>query len=437
MLLKRQSDGQPVLLTPTTLVGGGGEGNIYRISDVLVAKIYHKPTFTHGNKLRAMLLNPPEAPQIENRTTIAWPVDLLLDPKDQVRGFLMPYVTEVRPIIDYYNPKTRNQSCPFFNYRYLHRTARNLAAAIQALHGRGYVIGDINESNILVTERAVVTLVDTDSFQVRNLEQGITYRCKVGKPEFTPPELQGTTFAQVDRTPEHDLFGLAVLLFQLLMEGTHPYAGVYQGSGDPPTLEERIRDGHYLHSGANVPYRPMPIAPALGMLNPRLRELFRRCFEEGYRTPGSRPDARTWQLALDDAETDLRPCTVNKHHLYGRHLTRCPWCERTALLGGRDPFLPQPSLPRIPTPVSRALVKHQRLPIKPRPATPIPKARTLSWLAFPWSDQGRQFILKAVLGLVGVIICFFLFYFLFRNFYSNSETNSEIGYVLVSERQIS
>jgi len=34
------------------------------------------------------------------------------------------------------------QKCPFFNYTYLHRTARNLAAAFGALHARGYCIGD-------------------------------------------------------------------------------------------------------------------------------------------------------------------------------------------------------------------------------------------------------------------------------------------------------
>src|SRR5712691_4689158 len=90
------------------------------------------------------------------------------------------------------------------------------------------------------TDTALVTLVDTDSFQVCEPHNGVVYRCPVGKPEFTPPELQGCPFAQVDRAPEHDLFGLAVLLFQLLMEGTHPFAGVYQGHGDPPPYETRI-----------------------------------------------------------------------------------------------------------------------------------------------------------------------------------------------------
>ena len=59
---------------------------------------------------------------------------------------------------------------------------------MRALHERGYVVGDVNESNILVNRGALVTLIDTDSFQVRSAEQ--VYRCRVGKPEYTPPELQ-------------------------------------------------------------------------------------------------------------------------------------------------------------------------------------------------------------------------------------------------------
>src|SRR5438105_3869599 len=82
--------------------------------------------------------------------------------------------------------------------------ARNIAAAVHAVHSRGYVIGDVNESNILVTDTALATLVDTDSFQVRDPGSGVVYRCPVGKPEFTPPELQGASFGEIDRTPEHD-----------------------------------------------------------------------------------------------------------------------------------------------------------------------------------------------------------------------------------------
>src|SRR5436305_1951244 len=98
---------------------------------------------------------------------------------------------------------------------------------MDALHSRDYVVGDVNESNILVADTALITVVDTDSFQVRDPDGKTVFHCPVAKPEFTPPELQGRQLHDVDRVPAHDRFGLAVLIFQLLMEGTHPFAGIY------------------------------------------------------------------------------------------------------------------------------------------------------------------------------------------------------------------
>jgi len=105
------------------------------------------------------------------------------------------------PVFQIYNPGSRRHELPAFTYRHLLRTAQNLAAAVDVLHAHGYVAGDLNESNVLVADTALVTLVDTDSFQVRDPESGAVYRCPVGKPEFTPPELQGGPSASSTAPP--------------------------------------------------------------------------------------------------------------------------------------------------------------------------------------------------------------------------------------------
>ncbi|MEA5550910.1 tetratricopeptide repeat protein [Anabaena cylindrica UHCC 0172] len=341
---------QQEILNLTVSLGRGGEACVYAVpsDENLVAKIYHKPIVTYGHKLQAMLANPPENPTANlGHISIAWPQELLqaADSSGNIIGFLMPRIRGMRPIMDFYNPGTRRQNCPLFNYQYLLRTARNLAAAFAALHASHYCIGDVNESNILVSDTSLVTLVDTDSFQVRDPQQNIVYRCSVGKPEYTPPELQNKTFAEYDRESSHDLFGLAVLIFQLLMEGTHPFSGIFQGLFDPPAYESRIVAGHFTYSQKQqVPYLPTPIAPPWEMLHPGLRDLFVRCFEDGHSNPQMRPSAQTWLLAIAAAEENLVTCAVNPQHLYDHHLQQCPWCERTAQLGGRDPF---PSLEAI------------------------------------------------------------------------------------------
>src|SRR5579871_4376389 len=280
MRVQRQSTGDRLTLNPSATLGVGGEARIYGVPDRnLVAKVYHKPERIQSLKLRAMLANPPEDPMAaQGHISIAWPLDLLCTGEGVPLfvGYLMPRASGAHPIFHYYNPATRRRQSPLFSYLYLHRAARNLAAAVRALHSRGYVVGDINESNILVTDTALVTLVDTDSFQVTDPNTGAVYRCPVGKPEYTPPEMQSRAFSDCDRLPEHDLFGLAALIFQLLMEGTHPFAGVYQGEGDPPPYEARIVAGHYPYGGKPTPYRPMPVAPPLEILYPTLRQLFLR-----------------------------------------------------------------------------------------------------------------------------------------------------------------
>jgi DNA-binding helix-hairpin-helix protein with protein kinase domain len=368
-------------LTDALLIASGGEARIFEVPGdaSLVAKIYHKPIPERAAKLQAMLANPPADPAAEqNHHSIAWPVGTLAlaSQKSVTIGFLMPKVTGMKRVMEFFNPKTRRQSCPCFNYFYLHRAARNLAAAVKALHDRGYVIGDINESNILLSERALATLVDTDSFQVWDAGKGTIFRCRVGKPEFTPPELQGQRFAQINRMPHHDYFGLAVIFFQMLMEGTHPYAGTYKGAGDPPPYEQRIVSGHFPYGGSpRIPYAPAPAAPSFEVLHPNLRHLFQRSFQDGYMDPKLRPDTQSWLWALEEAENSLVTCWQNDQHIYGSHLDRCPWCERTKLLGGRDPF---PSLEAVKRGdhlkmPPRARQRHSPAPQAPNQSLPVPR----------------------------------------------------------------
>ncbi len=399
MLLRRETNQALINLSDSALLGVGGEARIYTLPQApdLAAKIYHQPDDAYAHKLAAMLANPPRDPG-QGHTSIIWPLELLrsIDAHHQIAGFLMPRVHRMRCVIDFYHPGTRRKRTPLFGYAYLHRTARNLAAAVGALHAGGYVIGDVNESNVLVSDTALVTLVDTDSFQVRDPQTGVVYRSPVGKAEFTPPELQGKTFAEIDRLPEHDLFGLAVLIFQLLMEGTHPFAGIFTGAGEPPPIEARILAGHFPYgAGRDMPYRPMATAPPLGLLAPPLRQLFIRCFITGFRNPTARPSAHEWQVALKDAEDSLHACAANNQHLFGQHLSACPWCKRAQQLGGRDPF---PSL--------EAIKRGQHLQLLPRKAKRIihPTYATQRAMAARSAYAASQTSVPAytpILGLMG------------------------------------
>ena len=315
-----------------------------------------------------MLANPPQDPlRAFGHTAFAWPIDILTTVGQPPRfaGFLMPHIAKALPVFCLFNPLLRRRYQPLFDYHRLVWTARNLAAAMEAVHANGYVIGDVNAANILVTDTALLTLIDVDSLQVRDPQTGTLYRCPVGTPEFTPPELHRVCFAQCDRRKEHDLFGLAVLIFQLLMEGTHPFAGRYLGQPNPSQLDARICAGHYPYGrGRQQPYEPMLSAPPIEILDPKLRELFDLCFLHGHHSPGVRPDAKAWKTALSAAASSLVSCGHNPSHRHPAHLPACCWCQRASL--GFEAF-PSPSAVRQGLHVQRQAVVCPTPPVVQRP----------------------------------------------------------------------
>ena len=328
-----------ILLHPDNILGRGGEGVVYRLPSHpdLVAKVYHPDKLTSDTikKLKVMIDYPPRTEDEQSgHLYVAWPKHLVCDGAGNAIGFVMPRVDKKSSLFDYYNPSRRKETAQHVNYVSLCKVAQSLANSLDELHGRGYVVGDINESNAYIVEGNHVTLIDSDSFQVRDYlsTPNTIYRCNVGKPEYTPPELQGMSFKNIDRAPHHDRFALAVVIYQLLMEGSHPFRGIYQGAGEPPKVEAYISRGYFLHSrDRNVPLAPTPAAVPWDSLHPSIRFLFERCFDEGHLRPQSRPEAKEWSIALEQAMKDLRQCLVNPNHWYfGNKLSargvNCTWC---------------------------------------------------------------------------------------------------------------
>ncbi len=342
-------------------IGRGGESAIYHVADHpdYLVKLYTTPHIAvYEQKLAWMLDHPPDNPTDQlGHVSFAWPIVMLYDGQGAFVGYMMPRVQNAVTALKVFNPRLRVQTLPGFDRRYLHRAAQNLAAVVEALHARDYVIGDLHESNIMVTSSAMVTLIDTDSFQVDVGEA--FYPCIVGKPEYTPPELQGKRFQEVKRTPEHDHFGLGVLIFQLLMEGNHPFRGRWLGSGDPPPMEEKIRQGLFPYlTDASAPVAPPPTGLGLDTLHPQVVGLIRRCFVDGHQQPDARPSPGEWKQALATAEGNLVACLQG--HYYSNYTDTCPKCRTRAAPRRQRPRLATPQPP--PRPVARPV--RPSLPVK-------------------------------------------------------------------------
>lgn len=311
------STGRKVILTAE--LGKGGEGSVYAVAENgnTVGKIYHKPLA--GDK--AEKLGWMAAHKSQSLLKVAaWVTDTLHErPQGKVVGFLMPAV-KAKEVHELYQPKSRRTHFPEADWRFLIHTAINLARAFNNVHEAGHVIGDVNHGNCVVLPDGTVKLIDCDSYNIH--ANGKNYPCEVGVMTHTAPELQGHSLREAVRTQQHDNFGLAVIIFQILFLGRHPFSGKPFGK-DEPTLEDCIRDTRFAY-GTGAPLRQIKQPPGtldLDAVSPPVSQLFERAFLRR-----DRPAAREWIHALKILSENLTRCGQSSGHHYWKSLKACPWC---------------------------------------------------------------------------------------------------------------
>jgi DNA-binding helix-hairpin-helix protein with protein kinase domain len=259
----------------------------------------------------------------------AWPIDTLRDERGAIVGFLMPRISDCVDIHNVFATTSRHRHFPNADYAFLVAVATNLARAVAAVHEAGHVIGDINDRFAMVSANATVRLIDCDSFQIQAGDRHFT--CDVGVPMYQPPELQSVqTFRGLRRTRNHDCFGLAVLIFQLLFLARHPFAG-RPLTADVPALEEAISRHLFAYDPAMQRLlAPPPNTLPLSVVSPRMREFFARAFGQIGREKG-RPTARAWISELSEFGKALRICSHNPRHRFLGE--RCSLCAVEATSG--------------------------------------------------------------------------------------------------------
>lgn len=310
-------------------LGKGGEGSVYEVPSLpnQVAKLYHKNELPDQKKQAKLSFMAATANQ-QPLKYVAWPQETLHPhPGGPVIGFLMAKVTGREPIHAVYSPAHRRQERPKAAWDFLIFVARNTAAAFDALHSHGHVLGDVNQGNIMVGADSKVVLIDSDSFQVNT--KNSLHQCEVGVGHFTPPELQGlSSFKGFTRTTNHDNFGLALLIFHLLLGGRHPYAGVPLMDGVGNSLESDIKGFRYAYAqdAQARGFAPPPRSIPLNTVPDNFQSMFHLAFTENGASVG-RPTAKQWVSALDYLRSKLKRCSASAMHLYPEHLSKCPWCN--------------------------------------------------------------------------------------------------------------
>ena len=314
-------------------LGAGGEGTVYRVSGRECAKIYTKPTPFKEAKISTMIAKPPRPltdPTCKNGR-VAWPIKTLYDcPGGHFIGYMMPLIelnkyqeSEV-VFIEKQRTKTFGER---FTYEHLMIAAYNFAMTVHFIHQAGHSVGDLREKNILVDASGQVCLVDCDSFQIMDPVKKRFFASQTYTPAYLAPEWTDKDLSKTNRRG-NDHFALGVWIFQMLMNGMHPYQARGGKADHAPSLSGKIKNGTYPYARARG-LKPPVAAPDFDQVPKRLQVLFQACFVNGHRNPDDRPQALAFADTLKLEIGRLKTCKMNRTHRYSGDRAQCPFCTAT------------------------------------------------------------------------------------------------------------
>jgi len=300
--------GQPKILGDP-IAKPGGEGCVYFLKDKpdILVKIYH-PRKLEGHraeyreKIEAMIGIKDEFKDFP----VCWPLLSVFDQEKNWIGYAMQRGIGA-PMRYLAHAVAYRKHFPYLDRTLLLEYLVSFVRNILFLQEKGVFIGDYNMLNFLCDTRSdKVTMIDCDSYQIEI--EGKRYPCPVGSPDLTPVEHHDKDFRTVAHTKQSEAFSLAIIIFECLMLGRHPYDVV---GGDDPVTNLRRANFPYKRGNTGVPKGPwrniwthMPL---------RIRKLFIETFTEGVNDPEKRVSAETWLAELKIYHADMRAGKYDKN----------------------------------------------------------------------------------------------------------------------------
>ena len=317
---------------------GGGEADIRPVPAFkgCVAKIYHLGTHaSHASrsKVEAMMAKRPE--HMTNRANgvdlpqFAWPTQIVEDASRNFRGFLMREVPkESSELLSSYMSRAQMHQTLSKDDCSLPRrvlVCANLASAITELHRIQHFFVDIKPANIaMFKDTGILCLLDNDSFSIAG--EDCRFPATAFTREYLAPELiLNELSASAVITDWQDRFALAVLIFQILNNGLHPFQGVPMYETEEWNIDMCVKQGLYAYG--LVPNTLVSAAPAsIHTTWPvALREMFDRAFVG--RQGSKRPSAKEWRDLLQSFQRTFERCDAQPDSVLHIHFSGMPCQE--------------------------------------------------------------------------------------------------------------
>lgn len=344
-------------ISPTNQLGKGATAVIYKVefeSEVVAAKVYHANKKVDEPKIRAMLSNKPDDIHISfagvTYPQIAWPFATLKDEHGVTAGYLMPLVDLHDSFsLDYFYDQVlfKKLNAPdevAFSYKL--EIAKNLSLIVAALHKNKHYFIDLKPQNIRVFRQThIVSLVDCDGFSVADkmANESSRFPAELISTDYISPEAFRGKISPKDLGENQDRYALAVILFQLLNNGTHPFQGILLDDEGIATNDEKAAAGLYPHSiQPNLSIKPRPQSIHF-LWDDKTRALFDKAFIGKL---DERPSAEEWARHFEKLLSEKSLIRCDKEPLNIAHMRfkgkECPTCYLQSLKA----FKPNLSAPK-------------------------------------------------------------------------------------------
>lgn len=264
-------------------IGSGGTADVYAVSGHpdIVAKLYNQPQKINFKKLTVL------SDRLSGETFaahIAIPLDLVSGPGGFI-GFTQRYFDSKNYLeLDHWieGPLRRMLSPVQRGLTFRLEILRSLAVLIEGLHGKYIAIVDLKPSNILVHRiTGQVAIVDCDAFCILDANGRIEYPAQEVTVGYCSGDALRKGLSPTQLSYKQDSFAFAVISFQLLNNGIHPYQGVIQTDVTDHNLEALTKAGVYPY-GQITPTEVTPLPISVHSTLPTvLLEAFERSFERG------------------------------------------------------------------------------------------------------------------------------------------------------------
>ena len=341
-------------------LGRGASGTVYSVTNSeygsSVAKIYHDPAKFDRRKIEAMISTPPRRLMVhidgEMYPQYAWPTHIIENRPGHGIGYLMPKVEPSRALtLEHFYDRTllRDRGLTTLALPQKLGIARNLSAVLAELHRQGDLVIDFKPQNIkVVRETQITTLLDCDAYSI-SVAGAPPFPATNFTAEYIAPEALQRGLAPAELDESQDRFALAVLFFQLLNSGHHPFQGILINNTDLPTTDDKVREGFYPHG-----LTPHPgIRPRSRSIHDCFDDTTRAMFDRAFtRPPQQRPSAREWHAhwtsLLDREHGALQRCAFRPNNLFHVRFSSKPCGEcRVEAFGASRLVAPAPRSPPV------------------------------------------------------------------------------------------